>query len=246
MKLLIVCVALLGLVSALSLQKTPLQPRFAEVRNHPESTQDYHRGEDAEEAAEHGFATTTARHIDKKYTPGAACSDFTDCDACGDARKAIEENHICTWVPYDIHDNVNKDKTGHGACIEDRAPKAEYGEKLYECEKTHSAEVVDDYDDEQDDNSELHINGDPHNVDIAVLTAAEPVYTTALEQGAGEGPDSEAAGDWLQAGMTRQEYEGHVDAAKLQAGDQSNAYTNDGYHEDNGIVRDKNGDGYVR
>lgn len=246
---LFVACALLGCVAAVSLSKGALQPRFAEVRNHPADTQDYQDGEDAEEGFEHSLDPTKSelRHTDSKYTPGARCIVFENCKDCGSAgHKDVSDNRICTWVPSDEHadESDNADtatgKQFDGVCVESRNPAAQLGEKLYECDKVHSPEVTDSFievssltksagDDNDDDLSELHVNGNPNNVDIAALGKAEPVYTTAQELGAGEGPESEVAGDWIQNGYTRQEYEGYLSAEKLDAANQDNAAHNDAY-----------------
>lgn len=208
---LVVCVTLVGAASALSLNKA-LQPmRFAE--NRPEATQDWSRGEDQREEAEHGWHSEgrigrggAERSSDKKLTPGKSCWDFENCHECAEMTP-------CIWIPHDPHDTTNKGVIGH--CTEERAQgddevNSALGERRYECDVPHEFEVVDTPDDELDDYSDLHINGSPTNTDIAVLNKAEPMYTVADELGVGEGPEAEAGGDWLEGGNTHEEYEGHI------------------------------------
>lgn len=206
MKFLLSACVLVGVASAK--MHGNLQPRFM-AKNLPETTQDYHRGEDEEEALEHGYEHEKERHTDLNYTPGKACSAFTTCEECPAPGP-------CVWVPHDIHDTLNKFKAGNGDCMEQRNPLSENGELNYMCKLPHMEEVMDVPNDEGDDYSELHINGDPNEVDIAVLNRAEPVFTEAQELGVGEGPESEAAGDWMVGGMDHQEYEGHVDKEKIK------------------------------
>lgn len=220
---LVACVALIGMVGAISMKPASLQPagtmRFAE--NRPEATQDYQRGEDEREEEEHEVPAgeiTEPRwahegKAEKKLTPGKACRAYPDCHACADVTT-------CIWIPHDPHDTENKGKAGEGHCTEERAqgddePNSALGERAYECDVQHAFEVVDTPDDEMDDYSDLHINGSPTHTDIAVLDKAEPVYTVAQELGVGEGPESEAAGDWLQGGNTHEEYEGYHDQAVI-------------------------------
>lgn len=203
----------LSAIALVSAKHGPLQPRFAE-KNLPETTQDYQRGEDEEEAREHQYVHDKPRHTDAKKTPGASCGDFKTCQECPAPGP-------CRWVPNNPDDTLHKDQEGHGECIEQRNPLSENGELNYMCKLAHMHEVMDIPSDEDDDFSELHINGDPNHVDIAALNKAEPVFTTAQELGAGEGPESEAAGDWLVGGMNHQEYEGHI--YKFQKGNLNEA-----------------------
>lgn len=216
---LVVAIALLGMVSAMSLKPATLQPagtmRFAQ--NRPEATQDYQRGEDEREEEEHEVPEGEIKEKrwaregkgEMKMTPGKACRAYENCDTCAEVTT-------CIWIPHDPHDTDNKWKKGQGHCTEERAqgedePNSALGERAYECHMQHAYEVVDTPDDEMDDYSDLHINGSPTHTDIAVLDKAEPVYTVAQELGVGEGPESEAAGDWLQGGNTHEEYEGYHD-----------------------------------
>lgn len=222
---LVVCVALLGLVSAVSL-KPALQPeranfRFVQLWNRPEATQDYQRGEDEAEQIEHGVPDSAISEVrwghegtqERKTTPGKSCRAYPDCMTCAAVTP-------CIWIPNDPHDTANKWKNGEGHCTEERAqgddePNSGLGERLYECKIPHAFEVVDTPDDELDDYSDLHINGSPTHTDIAVLDKAEPVYTVAQELGVGEGPESESAGDWLVGGNTHEDYEGYHDETAI-------------------------------
>lgn len=223
---LVVCIALLGAVSAVSLKPSALQPeratyRFVQLWNRPESFQDYQRGEDEMEGLEHNVPAGAIKEEERwahegphelKMTPGPACRSYSDCTSCATVTP-------CIWIPNDPHDTENKMKAGQGHCTEERAggddeENSAVGERKYECNVQHSFEVVDTPNDEHDDYAELHINGSPTNTDIAYLAGAEGVYTVAQEQGVGEGPESEAAGDTMEAGNTHEEYEGHHGDAK--------------------------------
>lgn len=219
---LIACV--LGTAGAMSLKKQALQPsmRFVQLWNRPEATQDFQGGEDWMEAKKHGYGagkgwgtppdglgTANVEKTNPKFTPGPSCYSYTKkgCKACAEVTP-------CIWIPHDPHNTEDKSANGH--CTEERAqgdfePDSALGERMYECDAEHKFEVVDTPDDEMDDYSELHVNGSPTNTDIAVLNKAEPVYTVAQELGVGEGPESEAAGDWLVNGNNRREYEGNPD-----------------------------------
>lgn len=191
--------------------------RFVSFRNRPEATQDFQRGEDEQESAEHGFPQDESERLlyKVKTTPGKSCYDFEDCHDCA-------EKTPCIWIPHDPHDTASKGLAGNGHCTEERAqgdnePNSALGERLYECDIPHAFEVIDTPDDEMDDMADLDINGSPTHTNIAVLDKAEPMYTEAQELGVGEGPESEAGGDWLQGGNTHAEYEGYHTKDQIDA-----------------------------
>lgn len=190
MKLSVALLCLLVTVHGLSLQK-PLQPKGpqgllqhsvdSKSKNLPQATQDFEPG---------------AEHLDKQ-TPGAACKTFTDCSSCAEIRT-------CAWVP----DSLASSETGE--CVETRDPRHEQGMRLEGCGKPPTSEVVDEPSDEHDDYADVHINGDPNDVNIASLKGGEQVYTEASELGRNDDAIEVTGPLDIENGLTHEEYNGHI------------------------------------